>query len=347
MMIIDIAKFELSRHLKRPSTYVYFVGYAALICFWTLLSGGAIEGVSLSIDSSKILTNGSYSVTSALAFIGVLGLISVAAFMGQAVYQDFHYQMHSLVFVKPITKFQFLAGRFLGTFAILALIFLSLPFGAYLATVIGMIPAESLGPNSFSLYMTPYISFVLVNILWAGSIFFALAALLRKMMPVYISSMLMLIGWIASAVAVNASGTGSDNLATLLDPFGMEAIEQMAKYWSIHEKNTLLMAFEGSVLLNRLMWLVVGSAILFLCYYRFDFVEALPGKKLKKEAVVESRVTVQAVAKASYGQQLFDAFSLRQAFFSMVKLELLQTLKNRYFVVLMLGGFGFCCFCCQ
>jgi uncharacterized membrane protein len=62
------------------------------------------------------------------------------------------------------------------------------------------------------------------------------------------------------------------------------------------------------------------------------------------ESTVTSSVRATVTAKSSYGKQLFNAFSVRQALFSMIKLELLQTLNNRYFVVLLLGAVGFMTF---
>lgn len=341
-MIIDIAKFEMVRHLKRPATYVYFAGYALLAFMFILLTGGAFESVRVSVDSSNVLVNGAYTLTATLASLGVVGLLTVAAFMGQAVYQDFHYKMHSLVFVRPISKLQFLAGRFIGTFAILALIFLSLPLAAFVASVAGMIPADALGDNHLSFYLSPYLSFILGNMLWAGAIFFSLAALFRKMMPVYIGGLLLVLFWVASSISVAGASEGSASV--FIDPFGLQAAENAARYWTISEKNNDLLSFTQDVLLNRLMWLGIGAAMLLWCYRRFDFVESLPSKKLKKANANASKSTLQVSAKSSYGRQLFDALSQRQAFFSLVKLELWQTLKNRYFVVLLMAAVGFILF---
>lgn len=341
-MLIDIAKFEVLRHLKKPSTYIYFLGYFTLTFFWTLMVGGAFDWATVSFDNSKLLANGSFAVATSLTAMGVLGLISAAAFMGQAVYQDFHYRMHALIYVRPISKFDYLLGRFVGTFLVLALIFLSLPLAFWLATVSGLMPQKALGPNSFGLYLTPYVSFVLTNMLWAGAIFFALASVLRKMMPVYIGSLLLLVGWMASSVAVNDLNT--QEAAALFDPFGMHTVENVGKYWSIHEKNTALVSFEGSVLLNRLLWLIVGLAVLFWCYVKFDFVEVLENKKVKKEQTAQIKDVFKAVVRSSYGRQLFDAMARRQAFFSLLKFEMWQTLKNRYFVVLLLAAVSFVVF---
>ncbi|MFT4926982.1 MAG: ABC-2 type transport system permease protein [Phenylobacterium sp.] len=347
-MIIDIAKFEIERHLKSPSTYIYFVCYGLLTLLMTLLAGGAFESVRMSIGNTNILLNGAYTITATTSMVGVIGLITVGALMGQAMYQDFHHKMHSLVFVRPVTKGQLLTGRFLGTLVVLMLIFLALPLSAYLATLLGMIPESALGQSQLSFYMAPYFIFIVGNILWAGAIFFTLAALFRKMMPVYIGSLLLVLFWVISSVAINDAG-GRD-ASSLIDPFGLQAAEDAARYWSVTERNTQLLTFTKAVLLNRLMWWGIGGLMLFWCYRRFDFVESLPGKKAKASKAIKvnddshSQPKPQIEAKASYGRQLFDGWSQRQALFALVKFELLQTLKNRYFLVLMMAALGFIVF---
>jgi ABC-2 type transport system permease protein len=346
-MIIDIAKFELQRHFKSPAAYIYFSCYAVLAFMFTLLAGGAFESVRMSMDNSNILVNGAYSIVGTLGSIGVIGLVTVGAFMGQAVYQDFHHRIHSLMFVKPVTKWQFLVGRFVGTFMVLALIFLSIPLGAYVATVVGLIPAEALGENYFWYYAGPYFSFIIGNLLWAGAIFFTLATLFRQMMPVYIGSLLLVLFWVASSISIGAPGDSTASM--LIDPFGLQAAEDAGQYWSISEKNNQLLALSWGVLMNRLLWLTVGALMLVWCYRRFDFVESLEGKKAAKKASKKPSqhndgIKFQASAKTRYGRQLFDGWSQRQAFFSMLKLELLQTLKNRYFLVLLAAAIGFIVF---
>ena len=54
--------------------------------------------------------------------------------------------------------------------------------------------AERLGANRWPPTCSPYLSVLLPNALLIGAVFFSLAALTRKMLPVYIGSVLVLIG---------------------------------------------------------------------------------------------------------------------------------------------------------
>ena len=62
-----------------------------------------------------------------------------------------------------------------------------------------------LGPQMVAAYFQPYFINVLPNLLFLTAIFFALAALTRKMLPVYVAGVLVLIGYFA--VAQNSAAT--------------------------------------------------------------------------------------------------------------------------------------------
>ena len=62
-----------------------------------------------------------------------------------------------------------------------------------------------LGPQMAAAYFQPYLINVWPNLLFLTAIFFALAALTRKMLPVYVASVLVLIGYFAVS---QISGSG-------------------------------------------------------------------------------------------------------------------------------------------
>ena len=76
-----------------------------------------------------------------------------------------------------------------------------------------------------------------------GGLFFCLAALTRRMLPVYIGSVLLLIGFLAAQGLLR--DIANKTLASLLDPFGVVATSQLTAYWSISERNTRLVPLEG------------------------------------------------------------------------------------------------------
>ncbi|WP_231403144.1 ABC transporter permease/M1 family aminopeptidase [Hymenobacter guriensis] len=63
-----------------------------------------------------------------------------------------------------------------------------------------------------------------------------------------------------------------ERLGMLLDPVGINfVVEDLAHLWTTTERKYRLLALEGNVLLNRLLWLGVGLITLALSYLRFGF----------------------------------------------------------------------------
>ena len=63
-----------------------------------------------------------------------------------------------------------------------------------------------------------------------------LAALTRRMLPVYVASVVMMIGYIVAPSL--ARDLDYKTLAALMDPFGTTALIRLTEYWTIAEKNT-------------------------------------------------------------------------------------------------------------
>src|ERR1019366_8794473 len=80
---------------------------------------------------------------------------------------------------------------------------------------------------------------VLPNLLFLTAIFFALAALGRKMLPVYVASVLVLMGYFVVGQFSNTSLTASVR-AAMADPLGGSAIDRITRYWTPFQRNTQL-----------------------------------------------------------------------------------------------------------
>ena len=69
-------------------------------------------------------------------------------------------------------------------------------------------------------------------------------------------------------------------------PFG-----NVTRYWTATESNTLMPAFDGALLANRLIWLGVGLAALGVAYWRFSFAEkGISQRSLRRQAKAEARL---------------------------------------------------------
>src|SRR6185369_9997755 len=62
-------------------------------------------------------------------------------------------------------------------------------------------------------------------------------------------------------------------IAALIDPFGSRAMSLVTEYWTIAERNTLPIPFEGLLLWNRLLWLGVALVLSGYCFWHFSFSE--------------------------------------------------------------------------
>ena len=140
-----------------------------------------------------------------------------------------------------------------------------------------------------SAYFQPYLINVWPNIIFLTAIFFALATLTRKMLPVYVASVILLIGYFTFQQTNSTTLTASVR-AALSDPLGSAAIDAITRYWSPYQRNTQLIPLQGILLANRALWLGVGALFLGFAYVKFQF--AYPAEKAKRRKVVEEKEAV-------------------------------------------------------
>ena len=274
-----IAGFELRTRLKRMSTWVYFAVFFSAAMLWTAAAGGAIQSANIVFGSGKIWINSPYAISQTVAFLGMFGLTVMGALAGRAVQQDFEHRTEAFFFTAPIAKWQLLGGRYVGALLVLVLVFASMALGVFGGTLLPNLDPERLGPTRLGAYVIPYFTVLLPNLVWIGGLFFCAAALSRRMLPVYLGSVILLVGYLASQGLLR----DIDNklLASMIDPFGVVATARDTEYWSIAERNTRLVPFEGYLLWNRLLWIGVGALVMAFCLYRFRF--AYPADRARKD----------------------------------------------------------------
>src|ERR1700689_2759809 len=118
-MLASIFFFEFQHRLRRVSTYVYFLVFFALGLLFTLMSGGAFAAASVDFGTGgKVLITSPYALNSVITFICFFGIVVTAAIAGQATYQDIDSNSAVFFYTAPITKFDYLGGRFLAAFAL-------------------------------------------------------------------------------------------------------------------------------------------------------------------------------------------------------------------------------------
>ena len=336
-MLLTIANFEFRQRLRRISTYIYFLVFGSLGFLFVLMTGGALPGASVDFGTGgKVLVNSPFALDIIIAYVTFFGVVVTAAIAGQATFQDIDSRTTDFFYTAPITKLDYLGGRFLGALAVQVLIFAGVGLGVWIGTLMPWLDPTRLEAQRFAGYVQPYFTMVLPNLILLTAIFFGLATLGKKMLPVYAGSVILLIGYfVAQQMSTNVTANVP---AALADPFGGNAMDRLTRYWTPFERNTHLIPLSGVLLWNRLLWLAVGAAILAFTYYEFSFSYAtVRSKKRQQIAPEEEILPVSAQALPSIRPKFSSGLSLRQ-FLSLTHIQFTETVKNVFFLVLLLAG---------
>jgi len=337
-MLASVFFFEFRERLRRVSTYVYFVVFCVLGLLFTLMSGGAFATASVDFGTGgKVLINSPYAVNSIITYICFFGIVITAAIAGQATFQDIDNRTTDFFYTAPITKFDYLGGRFLGAFAVELVIFASVGLGTWVGTLTPWLDKTRVGPQMALAFLQPYVINVLPNLLFLTAIFFTLATLTRKMLPVYVASVLVLIGYFV--VAQNSNSLQSGVYFALFDPLGGAAIDRMTRYWTPFQRNTQLIPLGGILLANRLLWLGIGAMFLVVAYARFSF--SYVTERSRRGKKLEDREALPAGQTLPVSHPVFSSSASLRHLLSLTRIQFTETVKNVFFVVLMLAGYLF------
>ena len=272
-MFTELLKFELTYRLRLVSTHVYFTLLFLFSAYSVIGSSGVIPGTRIYLGdwTGKLQLNSPFTVNYLITTLCYIGLFVLCAFMISAVNRDFQYGSHPLYFTKPIGRRAYLAARFIGSVVFVLYVFSAVGLGGLFATVLPIYPAGKVGPFHLLTYIQPYVVNVVPNVLFLGGVFFALAVVFRKSMPVFTAGLGFVI---LHVVARNLAG--EERLAkilSLVDPLGFIAYSSMTEHWTAYERNSLQIPLAGDYLTNRLVWLAVGACFLVTGFWRFRFAQ--------------------------------------------------------------------------
>ncbi len=337
-MLASVFLFEFQQRVRRLSTYVYFAVFFALGLLFTLMSGGAFATASVDFGTGgKVLINSPYALNSIITYICFFGIVITAAIAGQATFQDIDNKTTDFFYTAPITKVDYLGGRFLGAFAVQLVIFASVGLGTWVGTLTPWLDKTRVGPPMASAFLQPYVTNVLPNLLFLTAIFFGLAALTRKMLPVYVASVLVLIGYFV--VVQNSNSMQNSMYFALLDPLGGAAIDRITRYWTPFQRNTQLIPLGGILLANRLLFLAFGAIFVIVAYTKFSF--SYVAERSRTGKTLEDTESFAAPQTLLIAHPAFSSLASLRQLLSLTRIQFMETVKNVFFAVLMLAGYLF------
>lgn len=263
-MWLKFLKFELDYRLRRPATYIYFF-ITFLVCFIAI----STDIIQIGGGSGLVKENAPSVIAEMMVNLTAIFMMITSGVMGVAILRDFEHKMESIMFSNPIKKFDYMAGRFLGSFIVLLFIFGGMLLGFVLGEFMPWRDTDKLLPFNFYNYWHPFVNLVLPNLFFSGALFFVSGAIGRKMVVVYLQWIGLFV--IYQIALILSAELDNQTLAGLIDPFAISTRNIVTQYWTVAESNSNVVALEGTMLLNRIIWISFGVISLIVGYFAFNF----------------------------------------------------------------------------
>lgn len=328
-MFFKIAGFEFRYQSRSP---VFFV--AAVIFFLLTFAATTIPNVQIG-SVGAVHKNAPAAILQVVGIMTIFFMFALTAFVANIVVRDDETGYGPIVRSTRIRKFDYLFGRFTGAFGAGALMALTLPLGILVGSFMPWVDPVKLGPFRPEDYLYAYAVLVLPTIFVLGAALFALATTTRSMMATYLGLVGFLMLYLVLTVLFQKPQY--DHIVGLLEPLGIGAIQDVTKYWTTSDRNTMLPPLAGAILINRAIWFGLSFVLLAIAYvsYRFETAGAKAFKPEKKEAVIVRARSGPLPAPR------FDAPSLWTQSWKWTRFEMAQVFRSpAFFVLLLLGLFN-------
>ncbi|MFS2317177.1 ABC transporter permease/M1 family aminopeptidase [Maricaulis sp. D1M11] len=335
-MLSKIAGFEIRYQLFSP---VFIAVFA--IFFLLVFAGVTIDQVQVGGGGSTNINSPNALTINVLIFSLFGGLIP-AAFLSSGVLRDRSFKMEEIFFSRPIGKLGFVLGRFIGGFVATALCFASVPLAFLIGSQMPWLDQELIGPTNLNWYLYIYLVFGLVNMWVVGTILYAIASFTRSNLAVWIGFLGLIVLYLVGSTIAGQEPSLRDELA-LIDPFGFNTFSEVTRYWTAFEANTQVVPFESTFLMNRLMWIGIGSALLAITIMTFQFRKAGSGSSRKAGKAQQAKGPVSAISDIDLPrvQPMLNASTVRQQFFARTSFEVKGVVLNvAFWVILAFGLFN-------
>ncbi|HEX7342096.1 MAG TPA: M1 family aminopeptidase [Rhodanobacteraceae bacterium] len=332
-MFMEIFGFELRQQLKTPLFWVFlvlfFIGGVALTSSPMIVAGGAVGNVH--INAPVVIARLS------IVFAG-LSTLFVVVFIASAMLRDFDQGTAETIFSTPVSRGSYLGGRFAAGFLIALAIAVASLIGMLMGTLMPWVDATRLGPLTLAPWLWSFGTIVLPDMIFIGTLLFLLAALTRSLLAMFVGVIVVIA---LQAVAANLMlGLDHHLVSSMVNPYGGQALQDTVRYWTAHNYNTQLPPFDGVLMANRIIWLLVSAAMFaggFLLFRpnREGLRLRWPWRRRRQRAaMVNVPVTLTLPSIATHQ----DAHALWQQFVSITRMDLRGIMRGVLFPLMLLFG---------
>lgn len=333
-MLLNILQFEIKYWLRQPMVYVFLLINALLVFFAV-----SMDNVTIGTSIGNVHKNAPFVVLNLYAFMSLITLLMVTAFTQATILRDFSQKTHEIIFTTPVKKVTYLLGRFLGACVISIIPLLGVSFGILIGAVMPWLDAERVGAVYWQAHLNGLLMFGIPNSFFIAAVIFTIAALTRSNIASFIGAIVLIVGYAVSSNLL--SDLQNESLGMLADPFAIGTYSTLTKYWTVSDKNSMVLGWQWPLLFNRLFWLGVGGILLIFTYLRFNFSVNKRIRK-KKKGLLSSSPDLEAVPQSLEAlpetRLSFQLSAQWQQMFNQARVDFLGIVKSVPFIIILIFG---------
>ncbi len=313
-----------------------YIFFAVIALLFGVAAGSDV--ISINGVGGNTLRNSPFSVAMWYAGASLITCFMAAAIYDSSASRDFANKMSDILFSKPLRKWGFLLGRFLGATIAALIPSMGIGFGILVAHAFNASDTERWGPSAFWHHWQPFLIFVIPNTLIFGALVFAVASVTRNTLYSFLS---LLAVFVVYGVTQGVVGQlDYESLAAWIDPFGSAPFDQATKYWTVNDRNTRSIPITPLLIANRALWLSIAGLIFWVAGTRFRFESSVASrtkKGLANETAVElSEVPLAAATSGSIALvKRAQNPSWMSQFFSTLRSDLSAVVFSKTFIIIL------------
>jgi ABC-2 type transport system permease protein len=295
-------------------------------------AAGLFDGITATTTSATYV-NSAINITAIISELSVFLYFMLPSIIGASINKDFKYNVHHILYAYPVTKFNYLGAKFLSSFTVVLIIVLFIFLGMFIGSVFPFTNPDLVGEFDIYNYLQPFLYVVLPNLLFFGAMVYAVVTFSRNIFTGFIFVLILIV--LQAFTGIMSGYEDYKTLAAFLDPLGMSALRLDTEYWTVFDQNNNYLPFDGYLLKNRLVWLVVSFSIFALVYAKFNFnQQAIQINWFKKKGERSRKsnfnffinVKIPKV-NTNYSFKTFWQFALKQSIF-----DFKYIFKNKVFI---------------
>lgn len=246
--IAAVARLELTIQRREPLSVLYMLVFGLLGAAFA--AAGPVELVR---GRGPVARDAAWSLMLASTALTAFGQVITTMVAATVVLRDRADRVSDLITVTSLTAREYLSGKLLAALIMLCVIYSAIPAGLLLGSAFGGGSLSQAATGS----VRPFLFLVIPTMLSVGGLQFAVGVLSGRLWAIVGQGLLLIWMWNA---AIDATGDGTPTmLALMMDPFGSAPVLHATQAWTDVQRGSLPMPLTDALILNRLVWVVIGG----------------------------------------------------------------------------------------